>query len=176
MTIKTSGILKMSDIIAEFGNYGAPYKLSQFYRGGGKVPNSAGNANIPTNGLIRFSHFYGATRVTLFPDSFYMTVYLYDSYGGRYLYTTVNVTHSTQAVLSGYSANVSIQALTNPAGVGFTTNSLGEKCEYFDCYTNTHRGCQNGNQQTWYVTFRARALPGGYETYILSSSMSQSAC
>lgn len=65
MTIKSSGSLAMSEIVAEFGGT-APYLLSQYYRGGARVPNGpAANGNIPTSGVIKFSDFYGATSVQL---------------------------------------------------------------------------------------------------------------
>lgn len=50
----------MSQIITEFGG-SAPYKLSNYYRGGGLVPNTAANVNVPTSGPIKLSDFYGAS-------------------------------------------------------------------------------------------------------------------
>lgn len=61
MAIKPSGPLALSEIAAEFG-VGAPMSLSQFYRGGGIVPNNPQNQNVPTGGSISFSNFYNATR------------------------------------------------------------------------------------------------------------------
>ncbi len=58
-TAAQSTYISMSQIIAEFGSYGAPYKLSQFYRGGGKVPNINANLAIPLSGLNKFSNYYG---------------------------------------------------------------------------------------------------------------------
>lgn len=63
MTIKSSGpIALMRDIVAEFGG-AAPYRLSDYYRGGAFVPDTPANANIPTSGRIRFSDFYGASKI-----------------------------------------------------------------------------------------------------------------
>lgn len=61
MTIKSSGLLTLAEIAAEFGG-GKPYKLSNYYRGGGLVPDVAVNANISKNGYISIGMFYGATR------------------------------------------------------------------------------------------------------------------
>jgi hypothetical protein len=65
MPIKLSGSLTISDIVAEFGGT-APYDISDYYRGGGLVPNKNVNSNIPLAGSsqpIKFSQFYGATKI-----------------------------------------------------------------------------------------------------------------
>ena len=59
MAIKGSGPLSFTDITAEFSDT-PPNSLSEFYRGGGKVPSV--NTNIPASGAISFSNFYGATN------------------------------------------------------------------------------------------------------------------
>ena len=62
MTIKSTGPLSFTDIATEYNAESAkPFKLSQFYRGAGKVP--SGVANVPASGLIKFSHFYGQSNV-----------------------------------------------------------------------------------------------------------------
>lgn len=61
MAIKPSGPLSFTEIASEFG-VGRPYRLSQFYRGGGVVPNSPANQRVPTGGSIAFSQFYGAIK------------------------------------------------------------------------------------------------------------------
>lgn len=174
MALPGSGTIWLSQLQDEFGGSNPVY-MSEYYRGGGLV--TSNNGNVPTSGTIYMSQFYGAQRLQYFPDSFSMSAYLYDSYGARYFYSTVTVAHLSQATFSGYSANVaSIDELTNPAGIGTTTNSQGVPCEYFDFYTSTQRGCQNGNNQQHYTTVRVRALPGSYETYTLSHTQSQWGC
>lgn len=59
MSVKPSGPLSLSDIAAEFGG-GKPYSLSQFYRNGGRVPDSPQNQKIPTSGKVSIGDFYGA--------------------------------------------------------------------------------------------------------------------
>lgn len=62
MTIKSTGPLSFTDIATEYSAASAkPFKLSQFYRGAGKVP--SGIMNIPASGLIKFSHFYGQSNL-----------------------------------------------------------------------------------------------------------------
>jgi hypothetical protein len=60
MALPSSGQITIGDIANEFGG-SAPHSLSEYYRGGGLVPDSAANAGVPTSGAISLSHFYGAT-------------------------------------------------------------------------------------------------------------------
>lgn len=62
MAIKTSGPLSITDIVAEFGG-DPPHSLNEYYRGGGLVPESPVNANVPTSGAISIEDFYGSTNV-----------------------------------------------------------------------------------------------------------------
>ncbi|MFN7041664.1 MAG: hypothetical protein ACK4OH_10910 [Acidovorax temperans] len=72
MAIKSSGSLSFADIRNEFGG-STPASLGNYYRGGSLVPNGpTENNNIPTSGAIRFSDFYGASKVfnTTFTGNF----------------------------------------------------------------------------------------------------------
>lgn len=57
--IKTSGLLYMTEIQAEFS--GPNYNLGTYYRGAGYVTNN--NTGIPTSGPIYMSQFYGTKKV-----------------------------------------------------------------------------------------------------------------
>jgi len=59
MALPVSGPLSINDIVGEFGGT-APHSLSEYYRGGGLVPNIAANSSIPTSGTISIGNFYGA--------------------------------------------------------------------------------------------------------------------
>lgn len=61
MALPSSGQLSLSMIKAEFSGVNA---FSGYYKGGGYVPNTAANANIPTSGLMRISNFYGGSADT----------------------------------------------------------------------------------------------------------------
>lgn len=63
MTIKTSGALSISDIVAEFGG-SAPHSLSEYYAGGSYVYSGAVGTNgaIPSSGAISLYNFYGAVK------------------------------------------------------------------------------------------------------------------
>jgi len=47
MPVPSSGQIRISDLVAEFGG-DAPHALSEYYRGGARVPSN--NTNIPTSG------------------------------------------------------------------------------------------------------------------------------
>lgn len=64
MALPTSGQISLSMIRTEFGVSGT-VSMSQLYRGGGIVPNTPVNAAVPTSGTIKFSNFYGASKVSL---------------------------------------------------------------------------------------------------------------
>lgn len=62
MALPSSGVLTLNDIQTEFGGTN-PIDLSEYYRGGGLVPDTALNAGIPTSGVISVTDFYGATNL-----------------------------------------------------------------------------------------------------------------
>ncbi len=67
MVIASSGIIRMSDIVAE--HLGTPpHSLSEYYRGGGFVTDVSQNSNIPTTvgSPISFSDFYGTVRLFIY--------------------------------------------------------------------------------------------------------------
>lgn len=59
MVMPASGAITMSALRTEFEGP-TPCKLSDLYRGGNYVPNTAANSGIPTSGEISFSDFYNA--------------------------------------------------------------------------------------------------------------------
>lgn len=60
MPLPTSGAISMSQLRTEFGG-SAPDSLSEYYRGGGLVPDTPDNAAVPTSGTIKLTDFYGAS-------------------------------------------------------------------------------------------------------------------
>lgn len=60
MTLQGSGPISLSDIRTEFDQSG-PIALSDYYRGGSKVPSGAGGA-VPTSGPLALSDFYGSSN------------------------------------------------------------------------------------------------------------------
>lgn len=61
MTLPASSTISLAQIQAEFGG---SYTLSQYYRGGGLVPNTIANAKIPASGPIKFTDFYGGSSAS----------------------------------------------------------------------------------------------------------------
>lgn len=64
MTLPASGAISMTMIREEFGG-AAPDSISEYYRGGGLVPNTPQNAGIPTSGAISFADFYGSSALSV---------------------------------------------------------------------------------------------------------------
>lgn len=60
MPLQSSGVISLANIQTEFGGTD-PISLSEYYRGGGLVPNTPANAAVPTSGTIQLDDFYGAS-------------------------------------------------------------------------------------------------------------------
>ena len=58
MTLQVSGPISLEDIQTEFGGSN-PIAITEYYRGGVNVPDTAANASIPTSGTISLEDFYG---------------------------------------------------------------------------------------------------------------------
>lgn len=57
--------ISINTIATEFGGT-VPHSISEYYRGGGLVPNTPGNAAIPTSGQIALGNFYGSANRTAY--------------------------------------------------------------------------------------------------------------
>jgi len=60
MTLQSSGPISLQNLQDEFGG-SAPISLSEYYRGGGLVPNTGINVNVPISGSISLQNFYSAS-------------------------------------------------------------------------------------------------------------------
>lgn len=60
MALPSSGPISSSMIQTEFGGSN-PIRISEYYRDGGNVPDTATNVNIPTSGQIKFGDFYNGS-------------------------------------------------------------------------------------------------------------------
>lgn len=111
MALPSSGTLSISDIASEFGDT-APNSMSEFYRGGGLVPDSATNSSVPTSGAIAIGNFYGAANRAAVPLTISANTQNYDVY--------------TQASASpAYVAGTSDITLTIDSGVFVGSSSTG---------------------------------------------------
>lgn len=119
MALPASGNIALSQIIAEFGGGS---KITDFYRGGALVPNTAQNAAIPTSGQISFTQFYGAAKGP--------AVYLQNMEAAHY---TVN-----QTATATISIN-STGTVTGTAASTFTWLNSGSAASY-DVYVGLSAG------------------------------------
>lgn len=60
MPLPTSGRIKMSEIATEFSDP-APFKLSDYYKGGTFVEDNIVNTSLPTSGTLNMTDMYGKT-------------------------------------------------------------------------------------------------------------------
>lgn len=74
--------ISITTIAQEFGG-STPHSLSEYYRGGGLVPNSPQNAAIPASGAIAMGDFYGSTNRVAINLPISVNTYNYDVYANR---------------------------------------------------------------------------------------------
>lgn len=120
MTLQSSGSISLSQIASEFGD-SAPNSMSEFYRGGGKVPDTSTNSNISTSGSISIGNFYGATSriaVNITIGSNTQNFDVYSNKGGSYVsgISDIIVTISS-GIIVGSSSTSSYAMIIS----GFTT-------------------------------------------------------
>ena len=121
MAIPSSGAISMTTLSGEFGG-AAPYSISQFYRGGGRVPNASVNNSIPTSGSISFSNFYGATNRVAINVTISGNV-------ANYVFNTAKV--------PGYIAGVTDVTLTINSGVVVSASTTGTSALTVDTSWNS---------------------------------------
>ena len=111
MAVPAGPQIKLSDVAAEFSDT-APFQMSEFYRGGSKVPNVPGNAAVAASGALALQSFKGTQNRTVLPLTISSSTSNYDVY--------------TQASPSpNYSAGVTDIELTINPGVVVGSTSTG---------------------------------------------------
>lgn len=113
MAVKPSGSpLSLSEIQTEFGGSN-PISLSEYYRGGGLVPNGPSqNANIAASGAISMGGFYGAVKAFQFTQTISTN--------------TTNYNLRNAAVAAGWDQSTPLQAtVTINSGIYVSANSTG---------------------------------------------------
>ena len=58
MTLPSSPPITSEMIRLQYGG-SLPFRIQDYYRGGARVPNTAGNSGVPTSGTISFANFLG---------------------------------------------------------------------------------------------------------------------
>lgn len=62
MSLQVNGAISVANIGVEFRD-STPYSMSEFYRGGSRVPNTPSTSTIPISGPISLSNFYGTRNL-----------------------------------------------------------------------------------------------------------------
>lgn len=126
MALQASGTISISDIATEFGGT-APHSLSEYYRGGGLVPDTGTNSGVPTSGAISLSDFYGAeASADVTPNTLSWT-------GGIGLGPADEV---STASISGITASITLSITDNMSG-GAGTLTWRKNAESYTAITNT---------------------------------------
>jgi hypothetical protein len=113
MAVKSSGTIGfVADIVAEFGG-SAPYALTDYYRGGGLVPNVPVNSGVPASGTIALTDFYGAVDA------------VYQAIGNNVVNTDGGGGSRTIQYQLFYDSDGLVRQ-TREIGGSFSTNSLGD--------------------------------------------------
>lgn len=110
--------ISMTTIATEFGGT-VPHSLSEYYRGGGLVPNVPVNAAIPTSGTISMSNFYGsanrvAVNLTITGNTFNYDVFA--NRGPSYVPGISDVTVTVNPGVTVGSTSVPAYAMLVPSG------------------------------------------------------------
>lgn len=109
--------ISMTTIATEFGGT-VPHSLSEYYRGGGLVPNTPGNAAIPTSGQIAMNNFYGSANRNTVALTISANTNNYDVYTNRgptYVAGTSDITVTVDAPVTVGSTSTPTYALLVPS-------------------------------------------------------------
>ena len=74
--------ISINTIVGEFGGT-VPHSINEYYRSGGLVPNTPGNAAIPVSGTISLNNFYGSANRTSYTLTISTNTQNYDVYTNR---------------------------------------------------------------------------------------------
>jgi hypothetical protein len=114
----------MTTIATEFGGT-VPHSLSEYYRGGGLVPNTPTNAAIPTSGQIAIGNFYGSANRNTVALTIAANTYNYDVYANRgptYVAGSTDVTVTVNPGVTVGSTSTPTYALLVPSAFSPTDN------------------------------------------------------
>lgn len=114
MPVPSSGEIKISDLVAEFGG-DAPHALSEYYRDAGLVPGN--NTNIPTSGQFLFSNAYSAVNEIAAAASSGANVDISSLFGGNWTSTVPKrLTIGSGVTIGGTGSSAAIIIPSNMAG------------------------------------------------------------
>ena len=116
MALQGSGAISLLNLATEFGGT-APHSMSEYYRGGGIVPNN--NAGVPTSGVISLSDFYGAVAALVLDITSNATAQNILTLATAAGY---NASTDTTPIIVNVAAGVDITATSGNSGI--TTGAL----------------------------------------------------
>lgn len=123
MPIPSSGPISFEMIRAEFGGT-TPITLSQYYRGAGLVPDSAGNIAIPLSGPISASDFYGATNSDLVPNAVNWSNIFHSYSAFRGSSGTPNWAYSNTQTISGIDSPIVLRFTPSEVSAGLDEGGI----------------------------------------------------
>ena len=114
MPVPSSGEIKISDLVAEFGG-DPPHALSEYYRDGGRVPGN--NTGIPTSGAFGLGNAYGAVNEIAIAATSGTNVDLSSLFGGNWTSTVPKrLTIGSGVTIGGTGSSAAIIIPSNMAG------------------------------------------------------------
>ena len=160
MALQSSGQIKITDIVGEFGGT-VPHSLSEYYRNGGEVPGN--NTNVPESGTISIGNFYGAVNEIQYTISSGTTNFQTSSaFGSNWTTAVPKRLIINSGVTVGSTSSTPALIIDGSMGGTFIVQNAGS-IEGAGCAANGGNGGaavrsdQNGN-----ITFQnAGAIKGG---------------
>jgi len=114
MPVPSSGQVKISDLVAEFGGT-APHAMSEYYRNGGNVPSN--NTNVPTSGAFGLSNARGAVNEIAVAATSGTNVDLSSLFGGNWTSTIPKrLTIASGVTIGGTGSSAALIIPSNMAG------------------------------------------------------------
>jgi len=175
MAVPTSGRIKMSELVTEFGANAK--KMSNLYKGGSLVANNIVNTNVPTSGRIKITEMYGTTG-TETRDIQCNWKYNNDS-NNKSSYGVRDVTdNSPQAYTSTDGTMPVVFSTRFRAGTGFITSlvirafwneDVGSATDLISVMSSAD-GNFSSETQAVKITAASDSSSGGYATYTLTFS------
>lgn len=175
MAIPTSGRIKMSELVAEFGS--SANKMSNLYKGGSLVEDNIVNTNVPASGRIKISEMYGTTD-TETRDIQCNWVYGNDN-SNKSSYGVRDVTdESPQSFTSTDGTMPTVFSTRFRAGTGFITSlvirafwneDVGSNSDLISIMSSAD-GNFSSETQAVKITSASSSSTGGFATYTLTFS------